>query len=161
MTSRHSCTKPAILLLCMATIGALAQAPTVKPNSAAPVLRNTCLITNDVARLVSFYSQVLGISANTSGSDYAEFRTGVEVLAIFSAQAQEKYMPGSATAANNKGVILEFEVSGDIDQEFKRLQSVVKDWVKSPTTQPWGTRSMYFRDPDGNLVNFFRWVKSK
>jgi catechol 2,3-dioxygenase-like lactoylglutathione lyase family enzyme len=28
-------------------------------------------------------------------------------------------------------------------------------WVKGPTTQPWGTRSIYFRDPDGNLVDFF------
>ncbi|HKW35048.1 MAG TPA: nuclear transport factor 2 family protein [Candidatus Acidoferrum sp.] len=31
----------------------------------------------------------------------------------------------------------------------------MKIWVKPPTTQPWGTRSVYFRDPDGNLVNFF------
>jgi len=31
--------------------------------------------------------------------------------------------------------------------------------VKPPTTQPWGTRSVYFRDPDGNLVDFFALVK--
>jgi len=24
-----------------------------------------------------------------------------------------------------------------------------------PTTQPWGNRSMVFRDPGGNLVNVF------
>ena len=24
-----------------------------------------------------------------------------------------------------------------------------------PTTMPWGNRSLLFRDPDGNLVNFF------
>jgi hypothetical protein len=24
-----------------------------------------------------------------------------------------------------------------------------------PTDQPWGSRSMLFRDPDGNLINFF------
>jgi catechol 2,3-dioxygenase-like lactoylglutathione lyase family enzyme len=27
--------------------------------------------------------------------------------------------------------------------------------VLEPTDQPWGNRSMLFRDPDGNLVNFF------
>jgi len=27
-------------------------------------------------------------------------------------------------------------------------------WVR-PTTQPWGNRSMIFRDPGGNLVNVF------
>jgi catechol 2,3-dioxygenase-like lactoylglutathione lyase family enzyme len=51
-------------------------------------------------------------------------------------------------------VILEFRVS-DVDQEYVRLQSLVKTWVKPPTTQPWGTRSIYFRDPDGNLVDFY------
>lgn len=34
-------------------------------------------------------------------------------------------------------------------------QSAVKTWVKPPTTQPWGTRSIYFRDPDSNLVDFY------
>jgi catechol 2,3-dioxygenase-like lactoylglutathione lyase family enzyme len=24
-----------------------------------------------------------------------------------------------------------------------------------PTDQPWGNRSMRFRDPDGNLINFY------
>ncbi len=24
-----------------------------------------------------------------------------------------------------------------------------------PTDQPWGNRSMLFRDPDGNLINFY------
>jgi catechol 2,3-dioxygenase-like lactoylglutathione lyase family enzyme len=43
----------------------------------------------------------------------------------------------------------------DVDQEYARLHDLVKQWVKEPTTQPWGTRSIYFRDPDGNLVDFF------
>jgi catechol 2,3-dioxygenase-like lactoylglutathione lyase family enzyme len=29
------------------------------------------------------------------------------------------------------------------------------DLVQEPTTMPWGNRSILFRDPDGNLVNFF------
>lgn len=120
----------------------------------APVLANVCLITNDVKRLVDFYEPVLSLKAKKSGDDYAEFPTGAGVLAIFSARAQENYIPGSAEAAHNKGMILEFKVA-DVDREYRRLQSLVKTWVKPPTTQPWGTRSVYFRDPDGNLVNFY------
>ena len=30
-----------------------------------------------------------------------------------------------------------------------------EDFVQEPTTMPWGNRSLLFRDPDGNLVNFF------
>jgi uncharacterized glyoxalase superfamily protein PhnB len=116
------------------------------------------VITNNVKQLVEFYEPILGLKATRSGETYAEFSTGVGVLAIFSAEAQEKYIPGSAEAAKNKSVILEFRVA-DADHEYRRLQSLVKTWVKPPTTQPWGTRSIYFRDPDGNLVDFYMPIK--
>jgi len=119
-----------------------------------PVLQSTCLITADVRRLVEFYEPILNRKANWSGKDYAEFPTRAGVLAIFSAAAQEKYIPGSAEPAANRGVILEFKVA-DVDAEYRRLQPLVRTWVKPPTTQPWGTRSIYLRDPDGNLVDFY------
>lgn len=119
-----------------------------------PALVNTCLITKNVKALVKFYATILKRDAQMSGEEYAEFHTGVGVLAIFSAEAQERYIPGSAMAANNKSVVLEFRVA-DVDGEYRRLQDVVKIWVKPPTTQPWGTRSIYFRDPDGNLIDFY------
>ena len=123
-----------------------------------PILVNTCLITENVDQLVRFYESILALKAVRSGKEYAEFRTGAGVLAIFSAAAQQEYIPGSAEAARNKSAILEFRVT-DVDQEYARLQSVVKTWVKPPTNQPWGTRSFYFRDPDGNLVDFYVRVK--
>jgi uncharacterized glyoxalase superfamily protein PhnB len=121
---------------------------------ARPVLINACIITSDVKRLVAFYEPVLKQKAKWSGEDYAEFATGVGVVAIFSSAAQEKYIPGSAEAAQNRSIILELKVA-DVDSEYRRLQGTVTTWVKPPTTQPWGTRSIYFRDPDGNLINFF------
>ena len=120
----------------------------------APALVNTCLITKNVKELVKFYASILKRDAQMSGEDYAEFHTDVGVLAIFSAAAQERYIPGSAAAANNMSVILEFRVT-DVDREYRRLADILKVWVKPPTTQPWGTRSIYFRDPDGNLVDFY------
>ena len=119
-----------------------------------PVLQNTCLISADVRRLVEFYEPIFNRKANWSGQDYAKFPTPAGVLAIFSAAAQEKYIPGSAKPATNRSVILEFRVE-DVDAEYRRLQPLVNTWVKPPTTQPWGTRSIYFRDPDENLVDFY------
>jgi catechol 2,3-dioxygenase-like lactoylglutathione lyase family enzyme len=120
----------------------------------APTLTKTCLITKNVQQLVDFYEPVLKLKAEWSGNTYAEFPMGNGVLAIFSAEAQEHYIPGASEAANNKSMVLEFKVA-DVDQEYRRLGSLVKIWVKPPTTQPWGTRSIYFRDPDGNLVDFY------
>ncbi len=123
-----------------------------------PILVNTCLITGNVDRLVNFYEPILGISAKRSGKDYAEFPTGNGVLAIFSETTQEKYIPGSAEAANNKSMIMEFRVA-NVDHEYKRLQGLIQTWVKIPAKTAWGTRSMYFRDPDGNLVDFYELPK--
>jgi catechol 2,3-dioxygenase-like lactoylglutathione lyase family enzyme len=121
---------------------------------AAPALANVCLISKDVKRLVDFYEGVLQVKARWTGTDYAELTAGSTVLAIFSFEAQQKYIPGVTDAARNRSVILEFRVA-DADREYSRLRGLVRDWVKPPTTQPWGTRSIYFRDPDGDLVDFF------
>ena len=43
----------------------------------------------------------------------------------------------------------------DVDHERLRLKEIVKAWVLEPTDQPWGNRSMLFRDPDGNLINLY------
>ena len=53
-------------------------------------------------------------------------------------------------------MIIEFLVD-DVDAARQHLAGVVEDegFVQEPTTMPWGNRSLLFRDPDGNLVNFF------
>jgi len=43
----------------------------------------------------------------------------------------------------------------DVNAEYDRLKQFIVDFVNEPTTMPWGNRSLLFRDPDGNLVNFF------
>jgi uncharacterized glyoxalase superfamily protein PhnB len=141
-------------LLVFATANAQSASGNDRTGEQPPALINTCLITKNVKSLVKFYASILKQDAQMTGEDYAEFHTSVGVLPIFSAEAQERYIPGSAISASNKSVILEFRVA-DVDREYRRLQAIVKVWVKPPTTQPWGTRSIYFRDPDGNLVNLF------
>jgi len=123
-------------------------------SQAEHALINTCLITNNLKELTEFYTRILQIEPLKTGDNYVEFRTNVGTLALFAVSAQEKYIPNSATAAQNHSAILEFRVANP-DQEYARLRPLVKSWVKGPTTQPWGTRSIYFRDPDGNLVDFF------
>jgi uncharacterized glyoxalase superfamily protein PhnB len=49
----------------------------------------------------------------------------------------------------------------NVDQEYERLKKVFSDFVQEPTTMPWGNRSLLFRDPDGNLINFFTPVSAE
>jgi len=111
------------------------------------------LVTQDVPGLVHFYRELTGMSL--VGDDrYAELHGPQLCLAISNQRMIELHSPGAATARANRSVILDFEVA-DLDRERARLENLVNSFVLEPTTQPWGNRSMLFRDPDGNLINFF------
>lgn len=123
-------------------------------------LTTSCIVTENVARLLTFYRDVLQIEPQTYGEDYVEFPTECGTLSLFSAEAHERLAPGSIRPAANKSVILEFQVD-DVDSEYKRLQQMEIEWVRLPTTEPWGNRTIYFRDPEGNLVELFCDVSDK
>ncbi|MFI6348129.1 VOC family protein [Streptomyces sp. NPDC050560] len=112
------------------------------------------VITGDVARLVAFYERALGVAADRASEDFAELRTPGGTLAIGSTKTVRMFAPGAARPAANQSVIVEFLVD-DVDLAHRRLADFVTDVVGGPATMPWGNRSLLFRDPDGNLVNFF------
>ena len=112
------------------------------------------LITDDVRRLAGFYEQVTGVAAAWSSPDFAEIGTPVGTVAIGHTRTVALFGAGSARPADNRTAILEFLVA-DVEAEYARLRETVDEFVNEPTTMPWGNRSLLFRDPDGNLVNFF------
>ncbi|MEV5515276.1 VOC family protein [Streptomyces flaveolus] len=112
------------------------------------------IITSDVARLVDFYERATGTRATWATEDFAELKTAGATLAIAGTRTVPLFAPGSARPADNHSVITEFLVD-DVDHVHQNLTGFVTDFVNEPTTMPWGNRSLLFRDPDGNLVNFF------
>ncbi|MET8629905.1 VOC family protein [Kitasatospora sp. NPDC004669] len=112
------------------------------------------IITSDVARLVEFYERATGVQATWATEDFAELKTAGATLAIAGTRTVPLFAPGSARPADNHSVITEFLVD-DVDRVHQNLTGFVTDFVTEPTTMPWGNRSLLFRDPDGNLVNFF------
>ena len=112
------------------------------------------IITDDIARTVSFYEQVTGVPADWSTPDFAELKTSVGTLAIGSTRTVALFGAGSARAADNHTAIIEFLVD-DVDEEYERIKQFTDEFVNTPTTMPWGNRSLLLRDPDGNLVNLF------
>ncbi|MGW5656682.1 VOC family protein [Streptomyces humi] len=107
-----------------------------------------------MARLVAFYEPATGASATWATEDFAELRTGGATLAVAGIRTVPLFAPGAARPADNHSVITEFRVD-DVDRVYRNLTGFVTDFVNRPTTMPWGNRSLLFRDPDGNLVNFF------
>jgi predicted enzyme related to lactoylglutathione lyase len=119
------------------------------------------IITADIKRLARFHEQITGISVTMHTEDFGELKTPACTLAIGSTRTLQLFGGDVARPADNHAAIVEFRV-GDVDAEYRRLADVIGDsLVQKPTTMPWGNRSLLFRDPDGNLVNFFTPVSAE
>ncbi len=120
------------------------------------------IITTDVRKLAAFYERVTGQFAVQYTEDFAEVQTGCATLAIGSTRTLQLFGGDEvAAAAQNRTAIIEFIVK-DVDEDYERLGGMLQSClVQKPTTMPWGNRSLLFRDPDGNLVNFFTPVSAE
>jgi len=113
------------------------------------------IITADIKRLARFYEQITGISVTMYTEDFGELKTAACTLAMGSTRTLQLFSGDVARPAENHTAIIEFRVN-DVDAEYRKLVELIGlSLVQEPTTMPWGNRSLLFRDPDGNLVNFF------
>jgi predicted enzyme related to lactoylglutathione lyase len=120
-------------------------------------LTQSRIVTDDVEGLAAFYARLLGVSV-TLNEYYVEVPAGAVTVGFSKRRFTEYTEDDQAPAAGPKRrdeVILDFHVD-DVDAEYERIATFAGITVVTPpTTQPWGSRSMIFRDPEGNLVNVF------
>ncbi len=114
------------------------------------------IITDNFDELVTFYEQITGLAVVKYTPEFGELKTPTATIAIGSTKTLGVFGGDDiAQPATNRSVIIEFLVD-DVDKDFEKLVGYLENKiVQKPTTMPWGNRSLLFRDPDGNLVNFF------
>src|SRR5215469_16442206 len=114
------------------------------------------IVTDDVARLAAFYARL--VQAEVVLNDYyVEVPTGAMSVG-FSRRYFTEYREDQAACPrcprHRARIILDFQAD-DVDAEYQRIAGLGIDWLTGPATQPWGNRTMIFRDPEGNLINVF------
>ncbi len=124
------------------------------------------LFVQDMPAMVAFYRDVLGLETDWDGqSPYAEFKhEGIR----FSMYARSE-LPGllGQEPAYSKGINGTFELAvdfpfyEDVDREFAKAVQLGAKPVLAPRNEPWGMRSSYVADPDGNLIEIGSWNKGK
>jgi predicted enzyme related to lactoylglutathione lyase len=114
------------------------------------------IVTDDVRRLAAFYATLVRASV-VLNDYYVEVPAGAMSVG-FSRRRFTEYREDQTARPGRPQpraeIILDFQ-AGDVDAEYQRITGLGVDWVAPPATQPWGNRSMIFRDPAGNLVNVF------
>jgi uncharacterized glyoxalase superfamily protein PhnB len=115
------------------------------------------IVTEDVRRLAAFYARLVG-SRVVLNEYYVEVPAGPASVG-FSRRRFTEYSQGHDAAVapdvrHGDEVMLDFEVA-DVDAEYPRVAALGVEWVMPPTIQPWGNRSMIFRDSGGHLINVF------
>lgn len=114
------------------------------------------IVTDDVRRLAAFYASLLGARV-TLNDYYVEIPAGPASVG-FSRRRFTEYHDraggGGCLSPHEAEVILDFQAA-DVDAEYPRIDALGVDWVMPPATQPWGNRTMTFRDLEGILINVF------
>ena len=122
---------------------------------------HVCIITPQFAKMQEFYRRLLHLEPKQFQADYVEFETPGAIVSLYEEASFAQIAPAAVPKPGTGGIMLELQVA-NVDQEFRRLQGLgLKiEFLMPPTTFPWGNRSTYLRDPDGNLINLYSSVST-
>lgn len=114
----------------------------------------TVVFARNMKAMRRFYETVMEFPVNrTLGDNWIEFRVGSNTLALTAYGAFFNDMPPSEGALSLQ---MAFRVAPAVVAECAAtLESKGIKLVSPLTDQPWGHRTIFFRDPDGNVLEIF------
>jgi len=119
------------------------------------------LITDHYDQSRAFYKEILGLRLQREAPEehFAQFQMKNNCyLALFGRKEMTKIL-GARCLNKPGGAVYAFAETENVDKTFRELKSRGVEFVKEPTTQPWGQRTAYFRDPDGHIWEIQQWLK--
>ena len=114
----------------------------------------TVIFARDMAAMRRFYEDILGFALLRELSPgWIEYRLGENTLALARPGLTAADVP---TPKGSASLQLAFKVSApEVDLCADELVRQGVDLLSPPTDQSFGHRTLFFRDPDGNLLEVF------
>ncbi|MFW5943144.1 MAG: VOC family protein [Chloroflexota bacterium] len=117
------------------------------------------ILTDDVSRLTAFYRDVLGFAVKTDMDQYVEFAADGVRFSICErsvmAQATGSDMFENEASGHTFELAFPCDSATDVDDTYRRIVQAGATPVKEPADMPWGQRTAFFADPDGNVHELF------
>ena len=114
----------------------------------------TVLFARDMDAMRNFYGNVMGFEVNRElQRGWIEYRVGscLLVLTEHGVMWNDPKTPEGALSA-----MVAFRVTREqVDQCAEALKSRGVTLESGPTDQPWAHRTIFFRDPDGNILEIY------
>ncbi|MDE6510742.1 MAG: VOC family protein [Muribaculaceae bacterium] len=115
------------------------------------------LFTTDNKKMVEFYSDIMGFTTDWNGEDrnvmmwHGEMCLMLFPRVLFEQMTNREY--GYPKGLNGT-LEMAFHVPTfkDVDAEYDRAVAMGAKSVFEPQTMPWGQRTCYIADPEGNLI---------
>jgi len=115
------------------------------------------IFVNDMAKMIRFYRDVLGfeIKEDENTSNVYLKKDGTLFLLYgrkdFEKMTNQKY--GYAEGKNGHfELALYVDTFDEVDRAFADVISKGAEPIMEPTTEPWGQRTCYIADPEGNII---------
>jgi len=112
------------------------------------------LFVDDFEGMMEFYAKKVGLPTRLRADGYAEFAVEGAKFALLSRSRVaeligEKQSGKPAPGPDKAAVTVLVE---DVDRVFGELSGRGVQFLGNPADRAWGQRSVYFRDPEGHLV---------
>ena len=115
------------------------------------------LFTRDNKATVDFYTKTFGFTTDWDGvQPNVEMKLGDMRIILFPREAFERMVSQSFRYPDGLNGTMELALDApsfaDVDREYRNALDNGAKPVLPPTTVPWGQRTCYVADPDGNLI---------
>ena len=122
------------------------------------------IFVNDLAAQIKFYQEVLGFEIKQTSEDRNVFLEKDGTLFLMYGRRDFEDMTGAkfGFADGTNGhfeIALGVENYAAVDHTFEMVVSKGAKPIMPPTTMPWGQRTCYISDPEGNLIEIGSFVK--
>jgi lactoylglutathione lyase len=111
------------------------------------------LLCADPEGMRHFYHDTLGLPIHRDQDDWLELRVGSVLLTL---RSRGRYYDGSPPPTGAASVQLAFRVApAEVDSCHRELVDCGVPVLEPPTDQPWGHRTLFFTDPESNVVEIY------
>ncbi len=111
------------------------------------------VLCDDIDRMKTFYRDLFSFPVDSETDESLALRAGSVLLAL---RKRTRNYDGRSGGPDSPGVQLAFLVSpAEVDECYKLLIDRGVQILDQPTDQPRGHRTVYFADPEGNVLEVY------